>query len=228
MKQDEKNSPLQASNAFTTCIETGETEAQAMGRIVLQPGLRHGQMVNAFAGPMFSAEGSVPSLTGTVEQLRKLMDQAAEGNVAGNARILAAQAAVLDNMFTDLCRRAFLNFNDYPEAAEKYIRLALKTQARCTATLEAISNIQRPTSEATRHVTVADGGQAIIADQFHHHAGVSQDGKADDQSHATAPACECSTLLCQDQGSERVSVTGSQGQEAVSDARRYKPRRTKG
>ena len=212
----------------TVQMEPGETEADANARAFLSPGIRQGLIALGFGSQAFGGGQSPPTLDSVVTQLRMMMNKTVDGDNTMATSMLVAQAAALDSMFTEMGRRALLNANDYPEAAEKYIRLALKTQARCTATLEAISNIQRPTIETTRHVKVAGGGQAIIADQFHHHAGVSQDGKADDQSHATAPACECSTLLCQDQGSERVSVTGSQGQEAVPDARRYKSRRTKG
>jgi hypothetical protein len=226
-----KEQPSPANHALTVATEEGETEAQAMGRLVLEPGLRHGLLANCYAAPVFNPAGSVPSLDGTVQQLRKLMDKAAGGDAADHARTLAAQAAVLDNMFIDLCRRALLNANDYPQAAEKYTRLALKAQARCAATLETLSAIQRPNSETPRHVTVAEGGQAIVADEIriNHFHGETENGFSNDQSHAPHPEHgESPALLCEDARWNAVPRPRGERQEAMPDARRHKSGGPKG
>jgi hypothetical protein len=84
---------------------------------------------------------------------------------------LAAQAITLDNMFTEFARRACLNMGEYVNATDTYARLALKAQSNCRATLEALAKFHQPREQTVRHVHVHEGAQAVVADQFHHHAG---------------------------------------------------------
>lgn len=206
-------------------MKAGETETEAHARAMLEPGIRHGAVALGFGAQAYGGQAP-PALGSVVDQLRKTMDEAEAGGTATANRMLAAQAAALDAMFTELCRRAQLNANDFPDAAEKYIRLALKAQARCAATLETLAHIQRPGSEAPRHVTVADGGQAIIADQFHHHAG-SQNGKTADQPHAPREDGASAPLLGENQDPAGWSMPGarSEGLKPVPNARRQGKRR---
>ena len=85
-------------------------------------------------------------------------------------RILASQAISLDAMFTELARRSSVNMAEYPQAMERYMRLALKAQSASRSTLEALARLHQPREHTVRHVN--DGARAVIADRFHHHAGV--------------------------------------------------------
>jgi len=114
-------------------------------------------------------------------------EQAASGDLAFASRMLAAQALSLDEMFTELARRAAMNLGTYLDAGERYARLALKAQANSRATIEALAKLHQPREQTVRHVHVNEGGQAIVADQFHHHAGGRNVGSAE-QSHATTAA----------------------------------------
>ena len=87
-------------------------------------------------------------------------------------RILASQAISLDAMFTELARRSSVNMAEYPQAMERYMRLALEAQSASRSTLEALARLHQPREQTVRHVHVNDGGRAVIADRFHHHAGV--------------------------------------------------------
>ena len=88
-------------------------------------------------------------------------------------------------MFTEFARRVGINMGQYLEAAERYMRLALKAQGNCRATLEALARLHQPREQTVKHVHVNEGGQAVVADQFHHHTGVSENGKSIKQSDAT-------------------------------------------
>jgi len=58
--------------------------------------------------------------------------------------ILISQAVALDAIFTRLSIRAHGNFGQYMKAAETYLRLALKAQSQCRATLETLAEIKSP------------------------------------------------------------------------------------
>src|SRR3569832_1858442 len=57
---------------------------------------------------------------------------------------LAAQAVALDAIFNGLAKRAAQNMGQYMGATETYLRLALKAQAQCRATLETLAGVKYP------------------------------------------------------------------------------------
>lgn len=61
-------------------------------------------------------------------------------------------------------------------ATETYARIAMKAQAQSRATLETLAKLHQPREQTVRHVHVNDGGQAVIADQLHHHGGAAKCG----------------------------------------------------
>jgi hypothetical protein len=59
-------------------------------------------------------------------------------------QMLIAQAHTLDAIFGNLARRAALNAGEYMGATDTYLRLALKAQSQCRATLETLAQIKNP------------------------------------------------------------------------------------
>ena len=144
----------------------------------------------------------------------------AAGDIAFASRMLAAQAVTLDTMFTELARRAALNMGEYLNAAEQYARLALKAQGNSRATLEALAKLHQPREQTVRHVHVNQGGQAIVAEQFHHHTGGGQNVESAKQSHTTGDAGTSPALLGQDTIGDIMPIPGGIRPAAMSDARR--------
>ena len=105
------------------------------------------------------------------------------------------------------------------------MRLALKAQANCRATLEALAKLHQPREQTVKHVHVNQGGQAIVADNIHQHAGGRKNGKSNEQSHATGAAGESPALLGADPQGNGVPIPGGEGPETVPDARRDQSRR---
>ena len=100
----------------------------------------------------------------------------------------------------------------------------MKAQAQSRATLEALTKLHQPREQTVRHVHVNEGGQAVIADQFHHHAGGQENGKIDDQSHATGAAGIGAALLGADPFGNGVPIPSREGPEAVPYARGHESR----
>lgn len=134
------------------------------------------------------------------------------------SELLAVQALTLDNIFTEMARRMALNMGEYLGATETYARIAMKAQAQSRATLEALAKLHQPREQTVRHVHVNEGGQAVIADQFHHHAGGQKNGRFDDQSHATEAAGLGLPLLGADPLGNGVPIPSREGAEAVPNA----------
>lgn len=202
----------------------GEEHNATIARLALEPGPRHAALGNSFAASLFSPNHTLP-ITESTAVLGNAMARARDGDKALASDILAAQAVALDTIFTELAGRSAANMGQYVNAAERYMRLALKAQANCRATLEALGKLHQPREQTVKHVHVNEGGQAIVADQIHQHAGGRENGKSDEQSHATGPACTSPALLGPDPQGNGVPISGGEGPETVPDARRDQSRR---
>lgn len=199
--------------------ETDETSSQAMARKLLEPHLRHAFSASAYAEKLLGSDIETPDLMDFVDHVQSATGKAEAGDLAIVSRLLTAQAITLDNMFTELARRTALNMSEYLNAAERYGRLALKAQSNCRATLEALAKLHQPREQTVRHVHVNEGGQAVVADHFHHHVGGKENGKTSEQSHATGATGASAALPRPDPLGNGVPIPGRKGQEAVPDAR---------
>lgn len=217
--------PGKAVGIEMTDEETGEA---AMARAMVQPSLRHACALANLAKPILGASDTIPQpeLDDYVRAMRAQEKQAVEGSLTTASRMLVAQAATLDAMFTETLRRSTANMGEHLGAMEIYARIALKAQAQSRATLEALAKLHQPREQTVRHVHVNEGGQAVIADQFHHHGGGTENGRTDIQSHATRPAGSRPSLLGADPFENGVPIPGGEGAEQMPDARRHKSGRS--
>lgn len=162
---------MQPNTALTIEKGTDETGAQAMARKLLEPTLKNAAAASGFASKMLGTESELPGIGDYADHIHFVTGKAAEGDLEMVSKILAAQAITLDGMFAELARRAALNMGEYISAAERYGRLALKAQSNCRATLDTLAKLHQPREQTVRHVHVNEGGQAIVANQFHNHSG---------------------------------------------------------
>lgn len=207
---------------------TEETGAQAMARKLLQPTLKNAAAASAFTSKMIGSDLRLPGIGDYADHVQSVTNAAAGGDVAMASTILAAQAITLDSMFAELARRTASNIGEYANAAERYGRLALKAQSNCRATLESLAKLHQPREQTVRHVHVNEGGQAVIADQFHNHSEGCRNAEAAKQPYAagTGAAGSGPAMLGQDAQGNGLPVTSDQGREAMQDARRQGKRRT--
>lgn len=217
--------PATGKNTLQIVEKEGDDRDVLLAKVALAPGARHATTASNFAASLFSDKHQSPIMASTAA-LGETMAAAGRGDKAMASDILAAQAVVLDTMFTELARRSAANLGQYIDAADRYMRLALKAQANCRATLEALAKLHQPREQTVKHVHVNEGGQAIVADHIHQHAGGRENEKNCEQSHATGPAGECPALLGADPQGNGVPIPGGDGSEAVQDARRDQSRRT--
>jgi hypothetical protein len=81
-------------------------------------------------------------LGGLIEDLDKRIDKITAGDMSSVEAMLFGQAKVLETMFTSLARRAANN--DGLKQFQVNLTLALKAQAQCRSTLEALAEIKNP------------------------------------------------------------------------------------
>lgn len=209
-------------------MEKGETQAATLSRVMLAPFLRHGIVANGIVEKMAGKLPGEPRYDDYARQLKARAEKTAQGDLAIASEMLTAQALSLDAIFTEMARRSVMNMGEYLDASERYMRLALKAQANSRATLEALAKLHSPREQTVRHVHVNEGGQAVIADQFHNHAGGNENGKSAEQPHATGTgaAGAIPSLPCPDPIGEAVPIASGERKDAMSNARRQRQRRT--
>lgn len=83
-------------------------------------------------------------LAETVKAIKCKADTVAQGSLKEQETMLVAQAIALDAIFTTMARRAKLNMGEYLDAADKFMRLALKAQSQCRTTIETLAEIKNP------------------------------------------------------------------------------------
>jgi len=213
-------SDMKPNNALNVEQTKDETGAQAMARKLLSPAFKNAAASAGFLGKMLGGV-EMPGVTDYADDLIVKADKAASGDLAMASRMLATQAVTLDAMFAELARRCAMNMGHYINAAERYGRLALKAQSNCRATLEALAKLHQPREQTVRHVHVNEGGQAVIADQFHSHTGGAENAKNEDQSHATGETGISPALPSPNPLGQGVPIPGREREAALQDARRH-------
>jgi hypothetical protein len=99
-------------------------------------------------------------LSQLVLELRNQTNAANDGNLARGEAMLMAQAQTLDAIFNELARRAALNLGEYMNACELYLRLGLKAQSQCRATVETLAEMKNPRQVAfVRQANIANNQQ---------------------------------------------------------------------
>ena len=208
---------IAAADDLELLAEKDVPNGQIVARSLLSPIPRHSILAATF-GVRYS--GGKPPLMDRIAVLTGEVEKASNGDMAMASQILASQAISLDAMFAELARRAGNCMGEYPDAMDRYMRLALKAQANSRATIEALAKLHQPREQTVRHVHVNEGGQAVIADQFHNHTGGTENGNSSKQSNATGAAGAGSALPSPDPLGNGVPIPSGEGETALSDARR--------
>lgn len=114
-------------------------------------------IVTTYAKPQF---GEV-SLSDLMQSLQDSTSKVQTGDMRETEAMLATQATALNAMFSELARRAAVNMGEYLGATESYLKLALRAQNQCRATLETLSTIKNPPVVFAKQANIAHGHQQV-------------------------------------------------------------------
>ena len=133
-----------------------------------------------------------------------------------------AEALLLVQMYVthDAAIRALsqLGSAEWVPTAQMYGNLATKLLRTSQGQMETLARMRRGGEQVVRHVHVDNrGGQAVIAENVH--TGGKENGKIDDQSHATGAAGIGPALLGADPFGNGVPIPSREGAQAVPYAR---------
>jgi hypothetical protein len=139
--------------------ELVEEKAQKKDRAGLMVGLTLAPQCNAAGiAKSFSIHGDLDYLT-LAEQVGDHCKELQTGNMAQLEIMLMSQAYSLDVMFTSLARRG--KIQDELIQYEAHMKLALKAQSQCRATLETLAAIKNPPVVFAKQANIAHGPQQV-------------------------------------------------------------------
>jgi hypothetical protein len=136
-----------------------DDRASIMAQTVLRPSVQAGMTMQSLSTLKDSED---VTLTALVEEVRTQCDKANGGDLRRAEAMLMTQAHTLDAIFGECACRSALNMGTYLNTAETYMRLGLKAQSQCRATLETLAAIKSPAAVAfVRQANIAAGPQQV-------------------------------------------------------------------
>lgn len=128
------------ANTLTVIAEKGISDERKMAELGQSPIVANANTARTFAQGSF---GTI-NLNESISVLREKAAKVRTGDLSELEDTLTAQAGTLDAMFNELARRAALNMGTHLSATEIYLRMALKAQAQCRATIETLADVKYP------------------------------------------------------------------------------------
>lgn len=144
-----KTEPKTKKDPNALAIKTDEVKSRE--RLMAEVSLSS-EVINAKTAKSFSKGtfGEI-DLTETVGIMRELTKQVNDGSLSELENTLTAQATTLNVIFNTMAQRAALNMGEHMGACETYLRMALKAQAQCRATIETLAEVKYPKTATFVH-----------------------------------------------------------------------------
>ena len=114
-------------------------EATQWAKFALRPTVQGALTLQQYGGEAFDLK-----LDQLVDALTEQTKAATAGRHDRGEAMLAVQAHTLDAIFNTMARRALSNAGEYLNAADVYLKLALRAQAQCRATWETLAMMRNP------------------------------------------------------------------------------------
>jgi hypothetical protein len=137
--------------------EPGVSKERRLADVALDPIAGAAAIGNIFTKPVFGET----DLSETYVALSDRARDVRQNNLKSVEDMLTAQASALNAIFLQLAQRSHVNLGEYINAAERYMRLALKAQSQCRATLETLAAIKNPPVVYARQANIAAGHQQV-------------------------------------------------------------------
>jgi hypothetical protein len=147
-----------AKATLLTKEQEGKRRERILAELALSPTLANANLVRIFGKTTIGELDLIEAAA----VMREKASAVHAGNLDGLEETLTSQAMALNAIFNEMARRSALNMGEYLDATEAYMRMALKAQAQCRATIETLAEIRNPTSVAfVRQANISNGPQQV-------------------------------------------------------------------
>jgi hypothetical protein len=157
-KQPAKSEPAKPNPAAIEVAARDKSEFDAsIARTLTRPSVQAAATIYEYE----QGEKQGRNINAFITELSAQAEAVQKGDLRRAESMLVAQAHTLDEIFNNLARRAHRNMGEHLNAAETYLRLALKAQSQCRATLETLAQIKNPPIVYARQANIANGPQQV-------------------------------------------------------------------
>lgn len=132
--------------------EDDKAKDRKMAEALMRPSVQAAFTIHAFEKSKVDVLRFVDELTAQIEAVNG-------GDLKRAEAILITQAHTLNELFNSLARKAC--DQQYLDQYETFLRLALKAQTQCRATLETLSTIKNPPVVYAKQANFANGPQQV-------------------------------------------------------------------
>lgn len=139
--------------------KSGKSKSRQIAEAILEPGVSNAIPLHAFATKGWGDEST--DLSDMMAALNDAIVRSRDGDANAGKSMLLAQAATLNQIFTELARRSAASLGGNIEVVERYLKLSLRAQSQCRATLETLAAITNPPIVIARQANVTTGPQQI-------------------------------------------------------------------
>jgi len=150
--------PKSADSSNTVRLTGGPADRTRLtAQIAVTPSLQAASTIKRWSHTVGDLD-----MTALIDELRQQATTASNGDLKRQEAMLAIQAHTLDTIFNVLARRSEANMGEYLDAADRFMRLALKAQSQCRATIETLAEIKNPKPVAfVQQANIAQGPQQV-------------------------------------------------------------------
>ena len=128
---------------------TAPPSPHELSNLALEAPTLNGIVTEMYAAKTMGVGLDLKTLVTTLDAQTKEINK---GDKKLSEAILHSQAQTLNAIFLEMARRAAMNMGHSLDATEAYMRLGLKAQNQCRATLETLSIIKNPPTEVAKQV----------------------------------------------------------------------------
>jgi hypothetical protein len=159
---NEQNIKLSPTGKVSSKLDEKE---KAIKQLVQSPELTNSAVVLAYKGTIAGDRIDLSDILDSLQQSSEMLQS--DAPLALTENILISQAQSLNAMFCDLAIKA--NNQKFIDNMDKFLRLALKAQSQCRATLETLAHIKNPPIVFAKQANIAHH-QQINNQQVNHTA----------------------------------------------------------
>ena len=134
--------PVRPGEVLTLHRKNKETDAQVIANAALSPICTGATTARKFSNSFTGEFGPNQGLEAVLAEVRLVQG----GDMSGMEAMLVAQSLALNSVFSDMAGRAAGAIGKDIRRAEVFMRMALKAQQQCRATVETLADVKNPRS----------------------------------------------------------------------------------
>ncbi len=211
-EQDKETYPRKAIPLICIKGDTEEVMAGKHAALVTSPELAAFRAIAAVEAKGLGAQIDTPAL---LEQLRQQSAVIHSGDMKQTEAMLINQATALQSLFSRLTERGM--GCDHLAQFEANLRMALRAQSQCRATLETLATIKNPPIVYARQANIANGPQQV-------NNGAMMPSSAGSFENQQSKLSGGRYELCENSGTQGIAGRANPALEAVGEEHRAEVR----